>query len=61
MTTEVRQPIDLVSLSRYIEKNVHQIKCPITIKQFGLGQSNPTYLIIGIDGNGAVCRKKPPG
>lgn len=61
MTTEVRQSIDVASLSRYIEKNVHQIKCPIIVKQFGLGQSNPTYLITGHVGNRAVCRKKPPG
>ncbi|KAF2806811.1 putative acyl-CoA dehydrogenase family member 10 [Mytilinidion resinicola] len=42
-------------------KNVRQVNCPITIKQFGLGQSNPTYLVIGIDDTRAVCRKNPPG
>lgn len=31
------------------------------IRQFKLGQSNPTFLLIDIDGRRMVIRKKPPG
>jgi hypothetical protein len=33
MAGAVRQPIDLDSLTRYIEKHVAEISLPITIKQ----------------------------
>lgn len=33
MAGVVRQPIDITSLSRYIEKNVTDIRLPISIKQ----------------------------
>ncbi|PTU23398.1 hypothetical protein P175DRAFT_0431728 [Aspergillus ochraceoroseus IBT 24754] len=61
MAGAVRQPIDISALERYIDKNVPIIKTPLEIKQFGFGQSNPTYQLIAADGNKFVMRKKPPG
>ncbi|KAH7066141.1 kinase-like domain-containing protein [Paraphoma chrysanthemicola] len=61
MAGAVRQPIDVKSFERYIEKNVPSITTPITLKQFGFGQSNPTYQITDAASNKLVLRKKPPG
>ncbi|KAI5304598.1 hypothetical protein KEM56_006284 [Ascosphaera pollenicola] len=61
MAGAVRQPIDLTSLERYIDQNVPVIKTPLDLKQFGFGQSNPTYQLIAADGSKYVLRKKPPG
>ncbi|KAI5290587.1 hypothetical protein KEM54_001085 [Ascosphaera aggregata] len=61
MAGHVRQPIDLASLERYIVQNVPAIETPLELKQFGYGQSNPTYLLIAADGSKFVLRKKPPG
>jgi aminoglycoside phosphotransferase (APT) family kinase protein len=61
MAGPLRQPIDIARLERYIQSNAPHITSPISVKQFGLGQSNPTYLLTGADGRKAVCRKKPPG
>ncbi|KAI4263432.1 MAG: hypothetical protein L6R42_001426 [Xanthoria sp. 1 TBL-2021] len=61
MAGVVRQLIDLESLSSYIERNVPEIRLPIQIKQFGFGQSNPTYDLMADNGRHYVLRKKPPG
>ncbi|OJJ47894.1 hypothetical protein ASPZODRAFT_131494 [Penicilliopsis zonata CBS 506.65] len=61
MAGAVRQPIDVPSLERYIDQNVPGIKTPLDVKQFSFGQSNPTYLLTGADGQKSVLRKKPPG
>jgi len=61
MAGPVRQPIDLSSLERYIDSDVPQIKTPLTLKQFGFGQSNPTYQITDATGAKYVMRKQPPG
>ncbi|KAI5307902.1 hypothetical protein KEM55_007095, partial [Ascosphaera atra] len=61
MAGAVRQPIDLASLERYIDQNVPSIKTPLELKQFGFGQSNPTYQLTSADGSKYVLRKKPPG
>jgi aminoglycoside phosphotransferase (APT) family kinase protein len=61
MAGEIRQPIDIDSLSWYIEKTVPEIKLPISVKQFGYGQSNPTYQLTDKTGVRFVMRKKPPG
>ncbi|KAM5431224.1 hypothetical protein MferCBS31731_007964 [Microsporum ferrugineum] len=61
MAGEVRQPIDIPSFERYIDAHVPSIKTPLTVKQFGFGQSNPTYQLISADGQKYVLRKKPPG
>lgn len=39
MAGEVRQPIDIPSLERYIDQNVSEIKTPLEIKQVSLAQS----------------------
>lgn len=62
MAGAIRQPIDIKSLERYIDANVPAIKTPLDVKQFGYGQSNPTYLLTSIPtGLKTVLRKKPPG
>jgi len=61
MAGVVRQPIDIKSLERYVSQNVPELKIPIDVKQFGFGQSNPTYQLTGSDGTRFVMRKKPPG
>ncbi|KAJ4385740.1 hypothetical protein N0V93_010170 [Gnomoniopsis smithogilvyi] len=62
MAGRVRQPIDVKSLETYLQNNVPDISLPLDIKQFGYGQSNPTYLLTSKStGQGYVLRKKPPG
>ncbi|KAH8700642.1 phosphotransferase enzyme family domain protein [Talaromyces proteolyticus] len=61
MAGPMRQPIDITSLERYLEQNLPLIKTPLDVKQFGFGQSNPTYLLTAADGEKYVLRKKPPG
>ncbi|KAH6854604.1 kinase-like domain-containing protein, partial [Chaetomium sp. MPI-CAGE-AT-0009] len=61
MAGRVRQPIDIGALERWISKNVPQIEAPLDVKQFGFGQSNPTYQLTAADGRRYVLRKKPPG
>lgn len=76
MAGNVRQPIDIASLERYIAANVPEIAVPIDVKQvcwpqstrrqanelqFGYGQSNPTYQLTDKNGKKFVMRKKPPG
>ncbi|KAF2270675.1 APH-domain-containing protein [Lojkania enalia] len=61
MAGAVRQLIDVASLERYIASNVPEIAVPIDVKQFGYGQSNPTYQLTDKNGNKFVMRKKPPG
>ncbi|RKF75239.1 Acyl-CoA dehydrogenase family member 10 [Golovinomyces cichoracearum] len=57
----LRQPIDIASLEAYISKNVIEIQTPLSLKQFGFGQSNPTYQITASNKSRFVLRKKPPG
>src|ERR1700761_3234198 len=61
MAGPIRQPIDIAALSRYCEQSVPDIKVPIEVKQFGYGQSNPTYQLTDRTGKKFVMRKKPPG
>ncbi|EEH16096.2 hypothetical protein PABG_06183 [Paracoccidioides brasiliensis Pb03] len=61
MAGVVRQPIDVPALERYLNQNVPSVKTPVDVKQFGFGQSNPTYLLTAADGQKCVMRKKPPG
>lgn len=61
MAGQVRQPIDVASLERYISSHVPEIPVPIDVKQFGYGQSNPTYQLTDRNGDRYVMRKKPPG
>ncbi|KAK4127102.1 APH-domain-containing protein [Parathielavia appendiculata] len=61
MAGRVRQPIDIGALEKWISRNVPQIEAPLDVKQFGFGQSNPTYQLTASDGRRYVLRKKPPG
>ncbi|KAI1807156.1 acyl-CoA dehydrogenase family member 11 [Daldinia bambusicola] len=61
MAGEVRHPIDIAALERYIAQNVPEIKLPLDVKQFGFGQSNPTYQLTSPDQKRYVLRKKPAG
>ncbi|KAK5142269.1 hypothetical protein LTR04_002285 [Oleoguttula sp. CCFEE 6159] len=61
MAGVVRQKIDVASLERYIDSDVPDLKTPIDVKQFGYGQSNPTYLLTDANKHKYVMRKKPPG
>ncbi|KZM18551.1 uncharacterized protein EKO05_0002394 [Ascochyta rabiei] len=61
MAGNVRQPIDVPSLERYITAHVPEIAVPVDVKQFGYGQSNPTYQLTDKNGKKFVMRKKPPG
>lgn len=49
-------------MTRYLQKNLDDFKGPINVKQFGFGQSNPTFLITDSStGSKYVLRKKPNG
>jgi aminoglycoside phosphotransferase (APT) family kinase protein len=62
MAGRVRHPIDIQALEKYISQHVPEIKVPLEVKQFGFGQSNPTYQLTSKpDGRQYVLRKKPPG
>ncbi|KAG8159144.1 hypothetical protein KVR01_010805 [Diaporthe batatas] len=62
MAGPVRQPIDVAALEAYISRAVPDITPPLDVKQFGYGQSNPTYLLTSRPtGQRFVLRKKPPG
>ncbi|KAM7221614.1 Protein kinase-like domain containing protein [Rhypophila decipiens] len=61
MAGRVRQPIDVRSLEAWVSKTVPEIEVPLDVKQFGFGQSNPTYQLTAADGRKYVLRKKPPG
>jgi aminoglycoside phosphotransferase (APT) family kinase protein len=62
MAGRVRQPIDVPALEKYVSQNVPEIQVPLEVKQFGFGQSNPTYQLTSVPtGQRFVMRKKPPG
>ncbi|KFZ00453.1 hypothetical protein V498_00077 [Pseudogymnoascus sp. VKM F-4517 (FW-2822)] len=61
MAGAIRQPIDIPALERYISQHVPEIMIPVDVKQFGFGQSNPTYQLTSTSGRKYVMRKKPPG
>ncbi|KAI0409345.1 phosphotransferase enzyme family protein [Xylaria palmicola] len=61
MAGHVRQPIDIKALEVYLGQHVPGIKAPLEVKQFGFGQSNPTYQLTAADKKRYVMRKKPPG
>ncbi|KAK4891381.1 hypothetical protein LTR27_010035 [Elasticomyces elasticus] len=61
MAGVVRQPIDQEALERYLKQNVPEVKPPLELKQFGFGQSNPTYQVTNSTRKRYVLRKKPPG
>ncbi len=58
----VREPhrFDEEALARYLEEHMEGFSGPLTVSQFGSGQSNPTFLLAA-GGQEWVLRKKPPG
>ena len=45
MAGVVRQPLDVISLERYLDEQVEYIKTPISIKQVGLHvRGDPSYI-----------------
>ncbi|KAJ2867336.1 hypothetical protein GGI22_001079, partial [Coemansia erecta] len=53
--------LDIEGLERYLRHSKPDIAAPLTIKQFNIGQSNPTYLISDANERRFVLRKKPAG
>ncbi|MBP6011138.1 MAG: phosphotransferase [Alphaproteobacteria bacterium] len=51
---------DEAALERYLAKAVAGFEGPLSVQQFGGGQSNPTFLL-SAGGKRYVMRKKPPG
>lgn len=59
---EVRHEINLASLETYLSTGFpNDFTAPFVLKQFGFGQSNPSYQIKDAKGRKYVLRKKPPG
>ncbi|KAJ3335720.1 hypothetical protein HDU93_004601 [Gonapodya sp. JEL0774] len=66
--TAVRQSIDIRALANYMKRHVVGVTLSseaedgaLEVKQFGFGQSNPTYFLKDAAGKRYVMRKKPPG
>jgi aminoglycoside phosphotransferase (APT) family kinase protein len=59
-TEDLRQEIDIEALSSKLLKELPFLQAPLRIKQFKLGQSNPTFLVIG-ENSKIVIRKQPAG
>ncbi|KAK8084557.1 phosphotransferase enzyme family protein [Apiospora hydei] len=58
----VRHPIDIHSLEIYLARQLPQVGLPLEVKQFGFGQSNPTYQLTSVSTKRRyVLRKKPAG
>ncbi|KAI8320320.1 APH-domain-containing protein [Martensiomyces pterosporus] len=53
--------LDTARLEEFLKQSMKELALPLTLKQFNVGQSNPTYLIIANDGRRFVLRKKPAG
>ncbi|KAJ3343901.1 hypothetical protein HDU93_005184 [Gonapodya sp. JEL0774] len=60
-TSPIRQSLDVASLERYCSANIPGFVAPLTIRQFNLGQSNPTFQLIDSRGVQYVMRRRPPG
>ena len=46
----------------YLREHLDGFSGSLNVRQFGYGQSNPTYLLTDTEtGRGYVLRKKPPG
>lgn len=59
---DIRAEIDQKSLNNYlIEHSPNDFAAPFVYKQFGFGQSNPSYQIVDGKGRKYVLRKQPPG
>ena len=61
MAVRAAHRFDEAALQRHLARHLDGFDAPLTVRQFGGGQSNPTFLITGAGGREAVLRKKPPG
>ncbi|KAJ2802980.1 hypothetical protein H4S07_004565, partial [Coemansia furcata] len=63
LVEEVRSghELDIVKLEAFLAKSMPDLALPLSLKQFSVGQSNPTYLVCDRDGRKFVLRKKPGG
>jgi aminoglycoside phosphotransferase (APT) family kinase protein len=61
MSDQMRQVFSVNSLEQYLKEHLPFIGLPLDVKQFGFGQSNPTYQLTSPDGSCYVMRKKPSG
>jgi aminoglycoside phosphotransferase (APT) family kinase protein len=52
--------LDLEAVERYLAAHVPAFRGPVTATKFGVGQSNPTFLLESPSGP-LVLRRKPPG
>ncbi|RKP09401.1 kinase-like domain-containing protein [Thamnocephalis sphaerospora] len=59
--TTILHEVDAVALGNYLAQHISGFTTPIEIRQFSLGQSNPTFLVQEAGGARYVIRKKPPG
>lgn len=58
----IRHSIDVAKLSQYLTSvSPKDFEAPFTLKQFGFGQSNPSYQIVDAKKRKYVLRKQPPG
>ncbi len=62
-TSEVRLEINVDKLISYLAAQVpeHFKNTNVNVRQFNVGQSNPTYLLNTTNGRKFVMRKQPPG
>jgi len=51
----------VTALERYAVANVPGLTAPLSVRQFKIGQSNPTFLLVDGAGRRYVLRKKPGG
>jgi aminoglycoside phosphotransferase (APT) family kinase protein len=61
MPVSHRQRFDEASLGRWLRDHLPGFAGLVRIEQFRGGQSNPTFLLTGADGERYVLRKKPAG
>ncbi|HUS54242.1 MAG TPA: phosphotransferase [Thermohalobaculum sp.] len=52
--------LDIDAVERYLAANVPGFRRPVVATKFGVGQSNPTFLLESPSGS-LVLRRKPPG
>ncbi|KAJ2758170.1 hypothetical protein IWQ56_006071 [Coemansia nantahalensis] len=53
--------LDTARLEAFLQQSGAGFALPVTLGQFCVGQSNPTYLVTDAAGRRFVLRKKPPG
>jgi aminoglycoside phosphotransferase (APT) family kinase protein len=61
MTPRPQELLDTRSLLAHIQSRLEGVQGPLTLEQFTIGQSNPTFRITAGNGWRCVLRKKPAG